>query len=314
MRKMAIEPTPCPDPGEPREENEDENAYLKKGLKFSSLPAMKVWLSDYAIRNHMPFYVDHSDINLRFTVKCVKAYEGCIWKSHSEETADWIGEKINYPAKVDEWLQLQATKSSQQHIITFDRYEMKYQIDEPGGTTQDGHSYGGAAYEENVERGGGGGGTGSTSVTSGGDGGGGRTGSTSARGGGRAGGDRTGSTSGRGGGGHTGSTSGRGGGVGGRRGGTSVRGGGGRRRGSMSARGGGGRRRGSSSVRGGVRRRGYVDNGTTFGYLVLILFVGMSSSGSMTRPPCTDQWDMPKKWMAAELDNIKEKDVPTPSC
>ncbi|KAE8792643.1 Protease 2 [Hordeum vulgare] len=42
MRNTAIEPTPCPDPGEPRDENEDENAYLKKGLKFPSLPAMKM--------------------------------------------------------------------------------------------------------------------------------------------------------------------------------------------------------------------------------------------------------------------------------
>ncbi|KAI4990462.1 hypothetical protein ZWY2020_038825 [Hordeum vulgare] len=40
----------------------------------------------------------------------------------------------------------------------------------------------------------------------------------------------------------------------------------------------------------------------------------MSSSSSMTRPLCADQWDMPKKWMAAELDKIKEKDVPTLSC
>lgn len=64
MRNTAIEPTPCPDPGEPRDENEDENAYLKKGLKFPSLPAMKVWLSDYAIRNHKPFYVEH------FVVHC----------------------------------------------------------------------------------------------------------------------------------------------------------------------------------------------------------------------------------------------------
>ncbi|KAE8794668.1 hypothetical protein D1007_30712 [Hordeum vulgare] len=72
MRKMVIEPTPCPDPGEPREENEDGNAYLKKGLKFPSLPDMKVWLSDYAIRNHMPFYVEHSDINLWFTVKATQ--------------------------------------------------------------------------------------------------------------------------------------------------------------------------------------------------------------------------------------------------
>ncbi|KAE8795084.1 Protease 2 [Hordeum vulgare] len=80
MRKTTIEPTPCPDPGEPRDENEDENAYFKKGLKFPSLPAMKVWLSDYAIHNHMPFYVEHSYINLWFTMKCVKADEGCIWK------------------------------------------------------------------------------------------------------------------------------------------------------------------------------------------------------------------------------------------
>uniref|UniRef100_A0A8I6YEG3 Uncharacterized protein n=1 Tax=Hordeum vulgare subsp. vulgare TaxID=112509 RepID=A0A8I6YEG3_HORVV len=40
----------------------------------------------------------------------------------------------------------------------------------------------------------------------------------------------------------------------------------------------------------------------------------MYSSGSMTSPPCADEWDMPKKWMSAELDKVKEKDVPTPSC
>ncbi|KAE8788066.1 hypothetical protein D1007_37910 [Hordeum vulgare] len=93
MRKTTIEPTPFPNPGEPRDENEDENAYLKKGLKFPSLPSMKVWLSDYAIRNHRPFYVEHSDINLRFTVKYVKADEGCIWKVRArklEETEEWV--------------------------------------------------------------------------------------------------------------------------------------------------------------------------------------------------------------------------------
>uniref|UniRef100_A0A8I6Y2S6 GRF-type domain-containing protein n=1 Tax=Hordeum vulgare subsp. vulgare TaxID=112509 RepID=A0A8I6Y2S6_HORVV len=40
----------------------------------------------------------------------------------------------------------------------------------------------------------------------------------------------------------------------------------------------------------------------------------MASFGSMTRPPCADQEDMPKTWKEAELDNIKEKDVPTPQC
>ncbi|KAE8819511.1 hypothetical protein D1007_02494 [Hordeum vulgare] len=31
-------------------------------------------------------------------------------------------------------------------------------------------------------------------------------------------------------------------------------------------------------------------------------------------PPCADQEDMPKKWMAGELDRTKEKDVPAPPC
>ncbi|KAE8820860.1 Protease 2 [Hordeum vulgare] len=63
VRNTAIEPTPCPDPGKPREENEDENAYLKKGVKFLTLAHMKVWLCEYGIRNHMPYCVEHSDIN-----------------------------------------------------------------------------------------------------------------------------------------------------------------------------------------------------------------------------------------------------------
>ncbi|KAI4994516.1 hypothetical protein ZWY2020_034157 [Hordeum vulgare] len=40
----------------------------------------------------------------------------------------------------------------------------------------------------------------------------------------------------------------------------------------------------------------------------------MASSSSMMRPPCADQEDMPKTWKEAELDKIKEKDVPTPQC
>ncbi|KAM3389635.1 hypothetical protein ACQJBY_011655 [Aegilops geniculata] len=40
----------------------------------------------------------------------------------------------------------------------------------------------------------------------------------------------------------------------------------------------------------------------------------MSSSGSMTRPPCADREDMPNKWQKAKLDGVKEKDMKTPSC
>ncbi|KAE8814994.1 Protease 2 [Hordeum vulgare] len=80
MRNTAIEPTPCPDPREPRDEQEDENAYLKKGVKFPTLAAMKLMLYDSAIWNHMPFYVEDSDINLRYTMKCDKGDKGCPWK------------------------------------------------------------------------------------------------------------------------------------------------------------------------------------------------------------------------------------------
>ncbi|KAE8811576.1 hypothetical protein D1007_11635 [Hordeum vulgare] len=93
MRKTTIEPTPCPDPDEPRDEEEGENAYLKKGVKFPTLAAVKVWLSDFAIWNHMPFYIEHSNINLRFTVKYEKGDEGCPWKVRArklEETGEWV--------------------------------------------------------------------------------------------------------------------------------------------------------------------------------------------------------------------------------
>ncbi|XBI21645.1 hypothetical protein VPH35_062746 [Triticum aestivum] len=40
----------------------------------------------------------------------------------------------------------------------------------------------------------------------------------------------------------------------------------------------------------------------------------MASSGSMTRPPCADREDMLNKWENAKLDEVKEKDMETPSC
>ena len=66
---------------------------------------------------------------------------------HSASTAKWIGEKMDYPLKVHDWLLHQARKSAKQQVITYNEKEMIYQIDEPGGTTRDGRSYGGVAYE-----------------------------------------------------------------------------------------------------------------------------------------------------------------------
>ena len=44
------------------------------------------------------------------------------------------------------------------------------------------------------------------------------------------------------------------------------------------------------------------------------VFIGMASSGSVTRPPCANREDMPDKWTDAELDKVKDKDMRTPSC
>src|SRR3954469_11760955 len=91
MRLGLIEPSPCPRMGDPRPRGEDENAHLKKGIKFGCLQEFKIWLSDYAIRNHRPFIVGHSNKKLRYTVKCDK--EGCPWKVRGRkiiETGEWV--------------------------------------------------------------------------------------------------------------------------------------------------------------------------------------------------------------------------------
>ncbi|KAE8819033.1 hypothetical protein D1007_03243 [Hordeum vulgare] len=58
--------------GDSKPKNEDKNAHLKKGIKLSCLEEFKIWLSGYAIRNNRPFVIDHSDQNLRYTIKCDK--------------------------------------------------------------------------------------------------------------------------------------------------------------------------------------------------------------------------------------------------
>ena len=90
MRLGLIEPSPCPRMGDPRPPGEDENAHLKKGIKFGCLQEFKIWLSDYAIRNHRSFVVGHSNKKLRYTIKCDK--EACPWKVRGrkiKETGQW---------------------------------------------------------------------------------------------------------------------------------------------------------------------------------------------------------------------------------
>ncbi|KAE8781883.1 hypothetical protein D1007_44823 [Hordeum vulgare] len=70
---------------------------------------------------------------------------------HSEEIGKLIGESEKppneiYPKKVAEWLEFQKEKSAMQRGTCFNNAEMKYQVDEPGGTTRDVQSYGGHSF------------------------------------------------------------------------------------------------------------------------------------------------------------------------
>jgi hypothetical protein len=73
------------------------------------------------------------------------------FQNHSKSTTKWIGEKMEYPLKVHDWLLHQAHKSAHQQVIKYNEKEIIYQIDEPGGTTRDGVSYGGVAYEVHLK-------------------------------------------------------------------------------------------------------------------------------------------------------------------
>ncbi|KAE8811401.1 hypothetical protein D1007_11782 [Hordeum vulgare] len=82
MRNTAIEPTPCPDPG---------------------------LVSDYAIQNHRPFFVKHSDINLRYSMKCEKEMKDahgrppkkCDRTTHHQLTCEYLRYKFMRDIVVD---------------------------------------------------------------------------------------------------------------------------------------------------------------------------------------------------------------------
>ena len=71
---------------------------------------------------------------------------------HSDEIDKLIADSEKppneiYPKKVAEWLEFQRDKSAIQRVTCFDNVEMKYQVDEPGGTTRDGQSYGARSFK-----------------------------------------------------------------------------------------------------------------------------------------------------------------------
>ncbi|KAE8819832.1 hypothetical protein D1007_02204 [Hordeum vulgare] len=133
--------------------NAISTSYLKKGLMFEDILELKMWLCEYAVKHYRPFRVAYSDCHKRYTAKC--EVEKCKWKVNSRLMKDEIGKLIGenekpsneiYPKKVAEWLEFQKEKSAMQRATCFDNAEMKYQVDEPGGTTRDGQSYGGRSF------------------------------------------------------------------------------------------------------------------------------------------------------------------------
>ena len=55
--------------------------------------------------------------------------------------------KYKFPPKVDEWLLFQSRKADSEEAILYDNEEWKYEVKEPGGTTNDGRQHGGRAFK-----------------------------------------------------------------------------------------------------------------------------------------------------------------------
>jgi hypothetical protein len=60
-------------PSTTQDDDDDDNKYhIKKGLKFPDLVELHMWLSEYAVKHHMPLFVKHSNEKKRYTVVCDK--------------------------------------------------------------------------------------------------------------------------------------------------------------------------------------------------------------------------------------------------
>ena len=60
--------------------------------------------------------------------------------------------KYYFPPKVEEWLDFQSRKADSQEAVLYDDNEWKYEVKEPGGTTNDGHQHGGRAFKVSLTR------------------------------------------------------------------------------------------------------------------------------------------------------------------
>jgi len=74
-----------------------ENPTIMKGMRFSSFEEMQYFLADYAVKKFRPFYVIHSDRNLRYEVACK---QGCLWRVWArfvKSTGQWKISRVVQP-------------------------------------------------------------------------------------------------------------------------------------------------------------------------------------------------------------------------
>lgn len=68
------------------------------------------------------------------------------FQEHSKETDKLISKRKMYSKNIEEWMELQKTKSMTQMAMWFDNNEWIYQLDEPGWTMQDSVQFGGRTF------------------------------------------------------------------------------------------------------------------------------------------------------------------------
>ena len=70
---------------------------LQKGMIFNTMTELKLFLENYAVHHHRPYTVSHSDISLRYHVKCLSL--GCPWRLNARKRTDdkWRISKVVQP-------------------------------------------------------------------------------------------------------------------------------------------------------------------------------------------------------------------------
>ena len=94
-------------------------AYDEGGMRYGDMTSNMVECFNNALKGVRSLPVTAI---LKYTFIKLNEY----FLKHSASTAKWIGEKMDYPLKVHDWLLHQARKSAKQQVITYNEKEMIY--------------------------------------------------------------------------------------------------------------------------------------------------------------------------------------------